>query len=149
MTTSTFFRKTSLAFLLCISSGLSAQAQMPSTNDSLYQGLGNKEGVAKIVNEFVIQLLADQRIAQHFSKMNKEQFSQAMNDFICELAGGSCQYQGKDMYEAHQGMGISNAQFNAVAEDLQIAMEKNHVPSSVANKLIAKLAPMQRPIVSK
>jgi hemoglobin len=36
-----------------------------------------------------------------------------------------------------------------LAEDLQIAMEKNQIPSSISNKLVAKLAPMQRPIVSK
>ena len=53
------------------------------------------------------------------------------------------------MSDAHEGMGISNAHFNALAEDLQIAMENNHISSSISNKLVAKLAPMQRPIVSK
>jgi len=53
------------------------------------------------------------------------------------------------MYEAHDGMKISNAHFNALAEDLQMAMEKNNISSAIANQLVAKLAPMQRPIVSK
>jgi len=49
----------------------------------------------------------------------------------------------------HQDLQITNAMFNALAEDLQIAMEQHNVPSSVALKLIAKLAPMQRDIVTK
>ena len=53
------------------------------------------------------------------------------------------------MSTAHQQMHITNAQFNALAEDLQIAMDKHGVASSVQNKLIAKLAPMQRAVVTK
>lgn len=53
------------------------------------------------------------------------------------------------MKEVHAGLKVTNAQFNALAEDLQIAMERNSVPSYVQNKLVAKLAPMQRAIVTK
>jgi hemoglobin len=49
----------------------------------------------------------------------------------------------------HQDLNITNAMFNALTEDLQVAMERNNVPNGVANKLIAKLAPMQRAIVTK
>lgn len=120
-----------------------------SQDDSVYQGLGKTEGITKIVDDFVPLILADQRIAHFFNKIKKEEFSALLVAQFCELSGGPCQYKGRDMYESHQGMSISNAHFNALAEDLQIAMEKNNISSSVANKLVAKLAPMQRPIVSK
>ena len=41
------------------------------------------------------------------------------------------------------------AQFNALAEDLQVAMERTGVPPRFQNKLMARLAPMQRDIVTK
>ena len=135
--------------LVALFTSFTVQAQNTDKDDSIYQGLGKTEGITKIVNDFVPLVLADQRINTFFAKMKKEEFSALLTAQICELAGGPCQYKGKDMYEAHQGMSISNAHFNALAEDLQIAMEMNQVPSSVANKLVAKLAPMQRPIVSK
>lgn len=135
--------------LVALFTSFTAQAQNTDKDDSIYQGLGKTEGITKIVNDFVPLVLADQRINTFFAKMKKEEFSALLTAQICELAGGPCQYKGKDMYEAHEGMSISNAHFNALAEDLQIAMEMNQVPSSVANKLVAKLAPMQRPIVSK
>ena len=53
------------------------------------------------------------------------------------------------MTEIHDGLNITNAQFNALAEDLQLAMERNGVPARFQNKLIAKLAPMQRAMVTK
>lgn len=135
--------------LVIIFTSFETNAQEIKRDDNIYQGLGKTEGITKIVNDFVPLILADTRINYFFGKMKKEEFSALLVAQFCELAGGPCQYKGKDMYEAHQGMNISNAHFNALAEDLQIAMEMNQVPSSVANKLIAKLAPMQRPIVSK
>ena len=135
--------------LVALFTSFTVQAQNTDKDDSIYHGLGKTEGITKIVNDFVPLVLADQRINTFFAKMKKEEFSALLSAQICELAGGPCQYKGKDMYEAHEGMSISNAHFNALAEDLQIAMEMNQVPSSVANKLVAKLAPMQRPIVSK
>ena len=128
---------------------LSAQAQSMNANDAVYQGLGAKEGINKIVDDFIPIVLADERINRFFAKLDKQQFAGLLSDQFCELAGGPCKYKGKDMYSAHDGMSISNAHFNALAEDLQMAMEKNHISSSIANQLVAKLAPMQRPIVSK
>jgi hemoglobin len=127
----------------------SAHAQNMTNDDSIYQGLGAQAGITKIVDDFVVIILADERISTFFSKMEKKQFSALLSDQLCELAGGPCKYKGRDMYTTHDGMGIRNAHFNALAEDLQIAMEKNNIASSISNRLVAKLAPMQRPIVSK
>lgn len=127
----------------------SALAQNMNTDDSIYQGLGAKAGIDKIVSDFIPLVLGDARINRFFTKVDTKQLAALLSDQFCELAGGPCQYKGRDMYTTHDGMEISNAHFNALAEDLQIAMEKNHISTSVANKLVAKLAPMQRPIVSK
>lgn len=56
---------------------------------------------------------------------------------------------GKQVITAHATMGLHNIDFNALAEDLQHAMDKNGVPSRAQNKLLAKLAPMEHQIVTK
>jgi len=137
------------ATLIAMCASFSASAQPSEKDDSIYLALGKTEGITKIVNDFIPIIQADVRIKVFFEKIKKEDFSALLVAQFCELTGGPCQYKGKDMYEAHEGMSISNAHFNALAEDLQIAMEMNQVPSSVSNRLVAKLAPMQRPIVSK
>ncbi|UUZ53037.1 hypothetical protein LP419_29110 [Massilia sp. H-1] len=40
---------------------------------------------------------------------------------------GPCVYSGRDMVASHDEMGVKAAHFNALAEDLQIAMEKRQV----------------------
>jgi len=54
----------------------------------------------------------------------------------------------RDMKTVHQDLQITRAMFNALTEDLQAAMEQHNVPGKVALKLVARLAPMQRDIVT-
>ena len=145
---------------LMLTAGLAA-AQTPYSDDATYQGLGGKAGIKNIVDTFVPMVLADPRIKETFADFDMEQLKVRLEEQFCEYAGGPCKYSGKyrdktmdgvgtvrDMATVHQDLKITNAMFNALAEDLQIAMERNHVPTRYANRLIAKLAPMQRQIVT-
>lgn len=147
-------------FALLLASSL-AFAQTPYTEDSTYQGLGGKDGIKRITDTFIALVLADPRIKETFADFDMPQLSVRLQEQFCEFAGGPCKYTGKyrdktmdgvgtvrDMKSVHIDLKITNAQFNALAEDLQIAMEQHGVPGSVSNKLIAKLAPMQRDIVT-
>ena len=126
-----------------------AFAQAPAVDDSTFQGLGGKPGIKRIVDTLVPMLLADPRIKESFKDIDMKNLALRLEEQFCELSGGPCVYKGKDMKEIHDGLNITNAQFNALAEDLQLAMERVGVPSRVQNKLVAKLAPMQREIVTK
>jgi hypothetical protein len=55
----------------------------------------------------------------------------------------------RDMRTAHAKLPITNAQFNALTEDLYIAFERVDVSYSLQNEMIALLAPMQRDIVKR
>ena len=126
-----------------------AMAQTPAADDSTFRGLGGKPGIKKIVDTFIPLILADARIKESFADTDLKNLAMRLEEQFCELSGGPCKYKGKDMVEIHDGLNITRAQFNALAEDLQIAMERVGVPSRFQNKLVAKLAPMERGIVTK
>ena len=65
------------------------------------------------------------------------------------ILGGPCTYTGNDMAKVHRGLGIDRAAFNALVEDLQMAMNKHDIPFRAQNKLLAKLAPMHRDVITK
>lgn len=155
-------KRTRMAAIGLLLASSLAMAQTPYTEDSTYQGLGGKEGIKKIVDTFVTLITTDPRIKDSFADFDIPQLNVRLQEQFCEFAGGPCKYTGKyrdktmdgvgtvrDMKTVHQDLQITNAMFNALAEDLQIAMEQHNVPSSVSNKLVAKLAPMQRDIVTK
>ncbi|HZX26137.1 MAG TPA: group 1 truncated hemoglobin [Telluria sp.] len=133
-----------VAFVLAALLALPAAA-----DDSLFEGLGGKAGIGRIVETFVPLIQQDARISESFKDTDIKNLSLRLKQQFCVLAGGPCKYGGKDMTTIHDGLNITNAQFNALAEDLQDAMDRNGVPSAVQNKLLAKLAPMQRQIVTK
>jgi hemoglobin len=138
-----------LALAGLLATSAMAMAQTPPADDATYQGLGAKPGIKKIVDTLLPIVLADPRIKDSFQDIDMKNLALRLEEQFCALSGGPCVYQGKDMVTIHDGLNITNAQFNALAEDLQIAMERNGVPTRFANKLMARLAPMQRGIVTK
>ena len=68
-------------------------------------------------------------------------------DQICQASGGPCTYTGKDMKTAHQGMGIKDADFNALVEDLVAALDKFKVPEKEKGELLSILGPLKKDIV--
>ena len=128
---------------------LASIAPVHAADDATYVGLGGQQGIKNIVATLVPLVLADPRIKDSFADSDMKHVGMRLEEQFCMLAGGPCEYKGEPMKELHGGLKITNAQFNALAEDLQIAMERNGVASHVQNKLVAKLAPMQREIVTK
>lgn len=128
---------------------LASLAPVHAADDATYRGLGGEKGIKNIVATLVTLIQADPRIKESFSDSDMKHVGMRLEEQFCMLSGGPCVYKGEDMGDSHKGLKVTNAQFNALAEDLQIAMERHGVPSHVQNKLIAKLAPMQRAIVTK
>ncbi len=119
----------------------------PIEGASVYEAFHGKEGIARIMDDFVPRIVADPRIGARFRDTNLERLKLMLTVQVCYLVGGPCQYEGRDMTEVHKGLGLTDADFNALAEDLQVSMDKEKVPFAAQNRLLAKLAPMQRVIV--
>jgi hemoglobin len=121
---------------------------------SLYARLGGKKAITAVVDEFVNIVAADTRINGFFADTVKdakraEKLKKNLVDQICQASGGPCKYKGKDMKTAHKGMGVSEADFNALVEDLVKALDKFNVGQTEKNELLGALGPMKGEIVEK
>lgn len=134
---------------------LVATVSFANTMDkSLYDRLGGKPAISAVVDEFVARVAADKRINAFFAATAADparlaKFKNNLVNQICQASGGPCKYTGKDMKTAHQGMGITNADFNALVEDLTGALDKFHVGDKEKNQLLGVLGPMRKDIVTK
>jgi len=147
MSSITHLRLGTMLTAAALLSGLAQQ--VPAADLSLYQDLGGLPVLTKVVDDMLALALADARIKDSFKDTNMKRLAKLITEQFCELSGGPCTYSGDPMKEVHQGLGLSNMQFNALVEDLQMAMDQSQVPSHTQNKLLALLAPMQRVIVTK
>ncbi len=119
---------------------------------TLYDKLGGKDGVAGVIDSFIANITTDKVVSKYFAKTKGpklDHFKQMLADQICHEAGGPCQYTGKSMKDAHKGMGITDAQFNAVVQDLNLALQEKQVGKEDADALLAKLGAAQDDIVEK
>lgn len=126
-----------------------AQTASKSADPTLFNDLGGLPVIKKVVDDFVAIMLADERIRFTFDGTNLPRFHEKLVEQFCELSGGGCVYTGDPMKEVHQGLKLTNAHFNALVEDLQLAMDKSGVSSRTQNRLLALLAPMQRDTVTR
>ena len=70
------------------------------------------------------QLSGRRRIKAIFDESNIDRLRAEFKVQFCQVAGGGCDYKGHYMTAAHKGLHLTNADFNAVVEDLQAAMDK-------------------------
>lgn len=116
---------------------------------SVYEELGEKEGISAIVEEMLYRVGGDERIVHHFDGVDIVRVHEQITEQVCDVVGGPCEYTGESMQVSHEGMGVTHADFNALVEHLIAAMEKHDVPVSAQNQLLSALAPMYGDIVQE
>lgn len=112
----------------------------------VYKQFGEEAGLVALMDDFMVELLADKRTKPFFENADQATIKKHLVEQFCVILGGPCTYTGRDMKSSHAGMGVDRGAFNALVEDLQIAMNKRKVPFRAQNKLLAALAPMHREI---
>jgi hemoglobin len=117
--------------------------------DTLFADMGGKDVITRVANDTADNFLADPRIKATFDNTNMDRFRVLLAQQFCVVAGGDCTYTGRSMKDTHKGLHLTNADFNAVVEDLQKAMDKEGIGFATQNRFLARLAPMQHDIVTK
>lgn len=119
----------------------------PSPSQTLYERLGGKEAIQAVVDNFIGNVAADARINGFFAQTDVPRLNRLLVEQICAATGGPCQYTGRDMRSAHAAMGITEAHFNALVEDLVASLDKFNVPQREKSELLSTLAAMKSDIV--
>lgn len=119
------------------------------TDSTLFSDLGGEAGVQALARDTIDLAHANPAIRRHFEKIDREDLKTVLAEQFCALSGGPCVYKGKDMAKAHKGLDLSEADFNALVEDLRRAFDRNETPESARNRLLALLAPMKREMLHR
>ena len=128
----------------------SARSATPAAaaNTTLYDRLGGLPAITAVVDDFMQNVAADERINARFAAADLTGLRQKLIDLVCQAAGGSCVYKGRGMKAAHQGMNIKDAEFDAIAGDLQASLNKFKVPTREQGELMSVIGSLRPPIVN-
>ena len=142
-----------VAVVLMVGSfGCASMREPQAAAPSVYKQLGGREGIAVVVDDFVANVVADNRINERFKKLQPAQvfkFKSNLADQICDATGGPCAYVGGDAKTVHKGMRITEAEWNATVEALVKALDKNNVPAGAKSSLLGTLGSMKLDIVGQ
>ncbi len=127
------------SLLLSSTLTLGACSAVPD-EENLYLALGGEQAIAVIVENFILEIAGDERIIDHFEVSNVQRFRVMMNEHLCMVADGPCEYTGDSMIDTHAGMGVTEGDFNAIVENMMAAMNKAGIPLGPQNRLLARLA---------
>ncbi|HEY0492823.1 MAG TPA: group 1 truncated hemoglobin [Candidatus Dormibacteraeota bacterium] len=114
---------------------------------SLYERLGGMESITAVVEDFRDRVAADGRINSKFARTDLVRLRKMLIDQVCEAAGGPCTYSGRGMKEAHDGMGVTSGEFNALVEDLVATFNHFKVGKREQDEVLGVLGPMKSEIV--
>ena len=116
---------------------------------SLYDKIGGTEGITTVVEVFLANVGADDRINSRFVNTDLDNLKMLLIEQVCEATGGPCTYSGKTMLDAHRGMDITEEEFGALAEQMSKAMLSSGVGQEEHDTIMGVLGGMHDDIVGQ
>ncbi|MCX7284257.1 MAG: group 1 truncated hemoglobin [Novosphingobium sp.] len=121
----------------------------PFAGDGMARAFGGQDGIRSIVDRLVDLNVKDPRIADIFRNQDTVRLRRTLFEQICFIVGAGCSYTGRDMKSSHKDLGTTRADLNALVENLQQAMREHKVPFAAQNRLLSRLAPMDKDVVER
>jgi len=118
-----------------------------TTEATLYQRLGEGDGIAAVVDNLYRLIMDDDTLAPFFSDTRMVEQKRHMALFLAAAAGGPDGYKGKDLGVAHAGRGIGDADFDRVIGHAATALAEAGVDDDTIGQVAGALLPL-RPLVT-
>ena len=115
---------------------------------NLYSRLGGKPAIEAVIEDFLHNVALDSRINARFAMTDIGDLQHKLVDQVCEATGGPCHYTGRSMAASHKHMGVTQAEFTALVEDLVKTLDTLKVLAREKNELLGALESMQPDIVA-
>lgn len=118
------------------------------TEATLYERLGERDAIAAVVDRFYERVLDDDRLAEHFADSDVEQLRDHQVRFIGSVTGGPIEYSGDDMRTAHEHLGLTNADFDAVAGHLEATLREFDVAERERSEVLEAVSALREDVVT-
>ena len=122
------------------------------TDKTLYERLGGYDGITGFVNNLLPRLQSDNQLGRFWQNRGADGVArekQLLIDYLCANAGGPVYYTGRDMKLSHQGMNISESDWEAFFEHAAATMAALSVPQQECDDVVAFVSSLKQDIVEE
>ncbi len=130
-----------------------ACAQATPDDAALFQRLGGLPGISLVVSDFIdvfVQdavILSNPEVRERKTPDTTPYIKFQVTSLMCEVTGGPCQYTGLDLREAHDGLNVSEEEWDRMVVLFSETLAAHEVPQRETEELFAILGPTKEEIV--
>jgi hemoglobin len=117
--------------------------------DKLYDKLGGKPTLDKVVQDFHKRILADNTLQPFFAKTDMEKQRQHQVAFFAQIFEGPNEYKGRAMEATHTGMNLQQSHFDAIVKHLKESMAVGGASADDTNAAVARVEKLKGTILNK
>ncbi|MEO6123270.1 MAG: group 1 truncated hemoglobin [Ilumatobacteraceae bacterium] len=118
---------------------------------SLFDRIGGRAGLEKIVPDVVQLHLENPICGERFraAKKSPDELSRLAIEFFATGLSGEATYDGLSMPEAHAGMGVTEAEYIAVLDDILAALQRHDIGQQEQAELLYIAYGLKSEIIAK
>jgi hemoglobin len=116
---------------------------------TIYDEIGGATGVATAVDDFYARVLRDPEVGHYFDGIAMPRQIMHLRAFLAAALGGPQRYLGRDVRDAHAGLGITEAAFERVVDHLVATLRHLGLAGSTIGQIGGRLAPLGPQIVGR
>lgn len=146
------FLALALSLALSTGAGVAAARGQAGQEKSLYERLGGYNALAAVVDDFIARLATDKQLSRFLTGLSndsKKRLRQHVLNQFCAATGGPCLYTGRDMKTSHEGLGITESEWDIAARHLAASLDKFKVPKREKDEVIGFVTSLKKDIVEK
>ncbi|HWP83313.1 MAG TPA: group 1 truncated hemoglobin [Bacteroidota bacterium] len=119
----------------------------------LYERLGGTYAIATVVDDFIERLLvndvlnANPAIKEARDRVPKAGLKFRVTALVCQVTGGPEVYKGRNMYDAHKHLNITDKEWQAMVTDFKKTLDKFKVPAKEQQELMNIVESTKKDIV--
>lgn len=120
------------------------------SEQSLYSRLGGYDAISAVVHELLSRLRADSQLGRFWDNRGDDGIArekQLLIDYLCTNSGGPILYTGRDNQTTHQGMGITEQDWDIFIQHLKQTLAHFEVPETEADDVISFIETTKADIV--
>ncbi|HET9169317.1 MAG TPA: group 1 truncated hemoglobin [Actinospica sp.] len=119
----------------------------PATG-TFYERIGGGPALQLAVADFYELVLGDEELNGFFTETDMAQLKKHQAALLTSVLGGPSAYEGRDMVDAHAGLGITERQFLLVRDYLLSVLWKLHVPVDIIEAVSSTVSSLRGSIVT-
>jgi hemoglobin len=121
--------------------------------ESLYNRLGGVHAISAVVDDFVDRLWVNEVLNTNPKNkeamgISKPALKYLATELVCMVTGGPQKYTGRGLKEVHEGLNISEKEWDAMAADFQASLNKFDVPEAEQQELFEIMGSTKPDIVT-